>query len=78
MVQIVLGKEAEKKIAAISLANNTVQRRIADMSTDIKEQVVEEIRLALFGLISIQLDELTNFNLVLSLWFLSHISILES
>ena len=59
-VEIVLGKEAEKKIAAVSLSNNTVQRRIKEMSTDIKEQVVEEIRSASFGLFSIQLDESTH------------------
>ena len=60
MFEIVLGKEAEKKIAAISLSNNIVQRRIADMSKDIKEQVVEEILSAPFGLFSIQLDESTD------------------
>ena len=57
MIEIVLGKGDKKKIAAISLSKNTVQRRKADMSTDIKEQVVEKIRSALFGLFSIQLDE---------------------
>ena len=60
MIEIVLGKEAEKKIAAISLSKNTVQKRIADMSKDIKEQVVEEILSAPFGLFSIQLDESTD------------------
>ena len=44
----------------MSLSNNTVQRRIADMSTNIKEQVVKEIRSAPFGLFSIQLDESTD------------------
>ena len=60
MIEIVRGKGAEKKIAAISLSNNTVQKRIADMSTDIQEQVVEEIRSALFGLFLTQLVESTN------------------
>ena len=50
MVEIVLKKEAKKKIAAISLLNNTVQRKIADMNTDIQKQVVEEIHSAPFGL----------------------------
>ena len=58
--KIVLGKEAEKKIVAISPSNNTVQRRIGDMSTDIKEKVVEEIRSAPLGLFSIRLNESTH------------------
>ena len=58
MVEIVFGKEAKKKRAAIFRSKNTVQKRIADMSTDIKEQAVEEICLVPFGLFSIQLDEL--------------------
>ena len=60
MIEIILGKGDKKKIAAISLSKNTVQRRKADMSTDIKEQVVEKIRSASFGLFSIQLDESTD------------------
>ena len=60
MIEIVLGKEAKKKIAAISLLNNTVQRRIADRSTDIKKQVVEEITSAPLGLFSIRLDKSTD------------------
>ena len=60
MVEIILGKEAKKKIAAISLSNNTVQRGIEDMSTVMKKQVVEEITSAPFGLFSIRLDESTD------------------
>lgn len=40
------------------LSNNTVQRRISQMSDDIKEQVVQEIKSA--GLFSIQLSESTD------------------
>ena len=50
MVEIVLEKVVGKKMVVVSLSNNAVQRRIADMSTDIKEPVVEEICLASFGL----------------------------
>ena len=56
-VGIVLGKEAEKKLAAILLSNNTIQRQIKDLSLDIKSQVVQKIKITLFGLFAIQLDE---------------------
>ena len=59
---VVLGKEAEKKLAAISLSNNTIQRRIKDLSVDIKSQVVQEIKTALFGLFAIQLDDSTDIS----------------
>ena len=60
MAEIVIGKEIGKKISAISLSNNTVQRSIADMSKDFKEQVVEEICSKTLGLSSILLDESTD------------------
>jgi len=37
-----------------------VQQRIPDLAKDIKEQVIFEIRSALLGLFSIQLDESTD------------------
>lgn len=58
MVGIVLGEEAEAKISAIPLSNNTVQRRISEMSEEIKAQVINEIKSA--GLYSLQLDESTD------------------
>ncbi|XP_067943128.1 protein FAM200C-like [Watersipora subatra] len=60
MEKLVLGKVAERKKSAISLSNNTIQRRITEMSENINKQLVEEIRNALFGLFSIQLDESTD------------------
>ena len=58
MVRIVLNEESERKIQAIPLSDNTVQRRIALMANDIKEQVVTEVKdKALFGLFALQLDE---------------------
>ena len=60
MARILLGEESEKKLRNISLSDNTVQRRIADLSRDIKEQVIAEIKDAAFGLFAIQVDESTD------------------
>ena len=51
-----LGNEFEKKIAAVSLSNSIVQRKICDMAIDIKDQVVQKINLGLF---SVEPDEST-------------------
>lgn len=42
MVKLVLGEKSAEKLSAISLSNNTVQRRISLMSDDIKEQVIQK------------------------------------
>ena len=60
MARIVLGRESEKKLKEIPLSNDTVKRRIADLSDNIKEQVISEIKNSPFGLFSIQLDETTD------------------
>ena len=60
IVELMLGKEEKKIIAAVSLSNSTIQRRIEDMAADSKDQVVQEIKSAAFGLFSIQLDESTD------------------
>ena len=58
MARIVLGEKYEKSLREILLSNNTVKRRIALMSEDIKDQVVTEIKdKSVFGLFAIQLDE---------------------
>ena len=57
MTRIVLGDKHEKSLKAIALSNNTVKRRIAAMSEDIKKQVITEINKYVFVLFSIQLDE---------------------
>ena len=54
-----LGNEEKKNIAAVSLSNSTIQRRIKDMAPYIRDQVVQEIKSAAFGLFSIQLDKST-------------------
>ncbi|XP_068229067.1 zinc finger BED domain-containing protein 5-like [Palaemon carinicauda] len=60
MVEIVLGNEMKKKNAQVPLSNSTVQRRMSNMATDIKDHVVQEIKFSAFGLFLIQLDESTN------------------
>ena len=56
-----MGEESERKIKAIPLSDNTVQRRIALMANDVKEQVVTEVEdKSLFGLFALQLDEITD------------------
>ena len=59
MIRRILGEEAEKKLARMLLSNSTVQRRITDMS-EIKAQLVRDIKDGLFGLFAIQLDESTD------------------
>ena len=39
-----IGTEAVNKLNALSISDNTVQRRIADMADDIKSQMVEQIK----------------------------------
>ena len=48
------------KVASIPHSNDTVYRRIVDMSDDVKQQVIEELKKALFGKFAIQLDESTD------------------
>lgn len=52
--------ELRKKLAAVSVLNSSGRRRIRDISIDSKDQVVQEIKSAAFGLFSIQLDESTH------------------
>ena len=40
MADILLGNEAERKLSKISMSDNTVKRRIEDMSNDILSQIV--------------------------------------
>ena len=54
-----LGEDNVKKLAPLSISNDTVHRRIVDMSEDVKLQVVSEMKTAPLGLFSIQLDEST-------------------
>ena len=57
-IHLVLGEASAKKMQQISLSNNTIQRRISNMSMDVKEQVLTEIKAS--PLFSFQLDESTD------------------
>lgn len=55
--EIVLGRGIEKKkLAADSVLNSRGRSRIRDMAIESKDQVVQEIKSAAFGLFSIQFD----------------------
>ena len=60
MARIVLGYESEKKMKQIPLSNDTVKRRVADLSGNTKEEAISEIKKSPFGLFSIQLEETTD------------------
>ena len=55
----VIGDEAVSKLNSVSVSNNTIQLRITEMSTDIKEQVITEVQGSKYGF-TIQLVESTD------------------
>uniref|UniRef100_K7G5P4 DUF4371 domain-containing protein n=1 Tax=Pelodiscus sinensis TaxID=13735 RepID=K7G5P4_PELSI len=57
-IRLVLGKEAARKLNDISVSNNTVSRQVNEISQNISEQVVDEIKKS--PLFAIQLNELTD------------------
>ena len=59
LVKHVIGDEAALKLNNVSLSNNTIQRRVTKMSTDINQQVLKEVQSSKYGF-AIQLDETTN------------------
>ncbi|XP_068218989.1 protein FAM200C-like [Palaemon carinicauda] len=56
--QLILGKDSANKLSQISLSNDTVQRRIHELSQDIKEQTLELVRAS--PVFAIQFDETTD------------------
>lgn len=57
MAKIMIGEEAGKQLLKIPLSNNTISRRIDDISEDISNQLINSLRGKEFG---IQLDEATD------------------
>ena len=58
VVKIIIGEKECKKLDAVYLSNNTVKRRIADMSNDVLQQIVHQVKKC--PLCSIQLDKSTD------------------
>ena len=61
LVKHVIGDEAVSKLNSASVSNNTIQLRIAEMSTDIKEQVITEVQGSKYRF-AIQLVESTDMS----------------
>ena len=59
MVKIMLGDKTEHEISKIPLSNNTIQRRILDLSDNIEESVISKFQNSLFAL---QIDESTDIS----------------
>ena len=59
MVELVLETEAAKKMKDVPLSNDVIAGRVADMSCDILDQIVQEIKDSPIR-ISLQLDESTD------------------
>ena len=59
LVRNLIGDEAAAKLDNVSLSNDTVKRRIQEMSGDIADQVMAGVKDSKFGF-AIQLDESTD------------------
>ena len=61
LVKHVISDEAVLNLNSVSLSNNTIQRGITEVSTDINEQVITEVQGSKYGF-AIQLDETTDLS----------------
>ncbi len=60
MAKSVFGDASARKIQQISLSNDRVKGRINEMSDDINEKVIQEIRSSLTGMFAIRVGESTD------------------
>lgn len=58
IAEIMFGKQEVEKLKSIPLSDNTIQRRISNMATDVRDQVIEKIKKSSF--VSLQFDESTD------------------
>jgi hypothetical protein len=58
MVQAILGEKCAQQLSNVPLSDNTVSRRISDISEDLEEQLMEKLRNNRFV---IQIDEATDW-----------------
>ena len=58
MVKLILGKTSAQKIQQVSLSNDTIKGRISQMSANMKQQVINEIKAS--PMFSLQLDKSTD------------------
>jgi hypothetical protein len=54
------GEQSKKKLETVQLLNNTVKRRIQDLSADIEKQLVSRLKSSF--VFSLQLDESTDMS----------------
>ena len=60
IVKTMFGPEAEEKIRQIPLSNDTIRRRICDMSTDIQDTVISSVKQS--KMFAMQVDESTDIS----------------
>ena len=60
IVSNVFGEFEVQKLKQVSLSNDTVSRKISELSENILSQVVSKIQNSMFGFFAIQLDETTD------------------
>ena len=58
MVKLILGEISAQKIQQVSLSNDTIKRRISQMSANVKQKIINEIKAS--PMFSLQLDESTD------------------